>query len=321
MSVDYTYIVARLRSVEAELPDKAWFQRLVRTAPDSLLQMIREYFRGFERVASLDDFEQGLEAERASYLDLISSLVGDCDVISFLRSGYDFDDALHLVEARGMGRKAVFTGLGLIDPGLFEKALTDGDFERFPGPIREFLAQVAGRADKDEPAAVQYYGENLKFRHLLDAAPDMEATRYTKTRIDLANITTFVRLKRSKLRSVKIEDAFLEGGVIAGERFASLLREPEDELYSFLQRSDYRRLPSWGLAKDAPLWKVEAAARVFLLDAMGESRLRFFDISPVLFHIELRNRDEHVLRTILTGKSNGLPEEHILERVDQNLLV
>ena len=95
-----------------------------------------------------------------------------------------------------------------------------------------------------------------------------------------------------------------------------MMREPEDELYSFLQFSDYRRLLSSGLAKGTPLWRVEALAGSFMLEHLAESRQRFFDISPVLFHIELRGRHEQALRTILTGKSNGMPEEHIIERLD-----
>lgn len=319
MPVDYTYIVARLRAIEAELPDKAWFQRLAKSAAGQLIGSLREHYHGFERVDAVDEFELGLEMERASYLDLISSLMGDEAVISFLRSGYDFDSALHLVKARRMGGKAYFTGFGLVERELFEKAFEDGDFDRFPVMIREYLARVDERAEKDEPSALQYFGENLKYRYLLDAAPNREAAHYLRTRIDLANIVILIRLERSRLRSERLEEAFLEGGWIGREHFISLMREPEDELYSFLQFSDYRRLLTSGLAKETPLWRVEALARTFLFESLGESRLRFFDISPVLFHIELRGRDEHVLRTILTGKQNGMPEEFIMERVDQIL--
>ncbi len=319
MPVDYTYVVARLRAIEAELPDKAWFQRLAGSASAQLIGSLREHYRGFERVDTVDEFERGLEAERASCLGLISSLVGDDSVISFLRWGYDFDNALHLVKARRMGGKAYFTDFGLVERALFEKALEDGDFDQFAGTVREYLMKVDGMAEKDEPAALQYFGENLKYRYLLDAAPDRETAHYFRTRIDLANIVTLIRLERSKLWSVRPMEAFLEGGRIGRDHFISLMREPEDELYSFLQFSDYRRLLTAGLAKDTPLWRVEALARAFLLESLGESRMRFFDISPVLFHLELRGRDEHVLRTILTGKSNGMPEEFIMERVDQIL--
>ena len=319
LGVDYTYIVARLRAIEAELPDKAWFQRLARSASGQLIGSLREHYRGFERVDAVDEFERGLEAERVSYLSLISSLVGDDSVISFLRSGYDFDNALHLVKARKMGGEAYFTDFGLVERELFEKAFEDGDFDPFPGTVREYLEKVDGRAEKDEPAALQYFGENLKYRYLLDAAPDRETAHYIGTRIDLANIVTLIRLERSKLWRVRPMEAFLEGGRIGRDHFISLMREPEDELYSFLQLSDYRGLLASGLAKETPLWRVEALARAFLLESLGGSRLCFFDISPVLFHIELRGRDEHVIRTILTGKSNGMPEEFIMERVDQIL--
>ncbi len=319
MPVDYTYIVARLRAIEAELPDKAWFQRLARSASGQLIGSLREHYRGFERVDTVDEFELGLEIERAHYIDLVSSLVGEEAVITFLRSEYDLDNALHLVKARRMGGRAYFNDFGHVERELFEKAFEDGDFDRFPVRIREYLAKVDVRAEKDEPAALQYFGENLKYGYLLDAAPDRESKRYLRTRIDLANIVALIRLKRTELRSERPWEAFLEGGRIGREHFISLMREPEDELYSFLQFSDYRRLLASGLAKEIPLWRVEALARAFLLESLWYSRLRFSDISPVLFHLELRGRDERLLRTILTGKSNGMPEEYIMERVDQIL--
>ena len=71
LPVDYTYIVARLRAIEAELPDKAWFQRLARSDSGQLIGSLREHYRGFERVDEVDEFERGLEAERVSCLSLI----------------------------------------------------------------------------------------------------------------------------------------------------------------------------------------------------------------------------------------------------------
>jgi vacuolar-type H+-ATPase subunit C/Vma6 len=320
LPVDYTYIVARLRAIEAELPDKAWYQRLARSPSGQLIGSLREHYRGFERVDAAEAFEDGLDAEKAAYLELVSSLIGDPAVIDFLRSGYDLDNALHLIKARMMGGEAYFNEFGLIETELFEKSFQDGDLSRFPPEIREYLEKLAAVADKKEPALLQSFGEGLKYSYLLDHAPDTEATEYMTIRIDLANIITLIRLQRSGLRRNRTGEEFIDGGTIDRQHLVSLLREPEDELYSFLQFTDYRHLLSSGLAKETPLWAVSTLGEAFALEYLGHSRLRFFDITPVLYHMELRSMHERALRSILTGVTNGLPEERMIERLDQILL-
>ena len=58
MAVDFTYAVARLRAIEAAMPDRAWFMRMVRSPARQLLAGVREHYPGFEGVDALHDFER-----------------------------------------------------------------------------------------------------------------------------------------------------------------------------------------------------------------------------------------------------------------------
>lgn len=320
MAQDYTYIVARLRALEAEMPDSAWFQRLVRAPADGLLPMIREFFHGFEQVGSLADFETGLEAERAEFMLFLTGLLSDRDTILFLRSEYDFDNAIQAWKAAKLGRESVLTDAGLIDHELILKGAVEGDRGDLPGHIGWLLEILEQHHEKSGFSSAQYAGEALKYGFLLGVAPGDAARDYTRRRIDLMNIGTLIRLKRTSLRAAGTEDALLDGGLIDRDRFLTLLGEPEDELHTFLHFSDYRGLLRLGLGQEAAPWRIDAASRSFLLGTLGESRLRFFDLSPLLYHIELRARNEYVTRSVLTGKSNGIPEERILERVELALV-
>jgi hypothetical protein len=320
MAQDYTYIVARLRALEARMPDAAWFQRLVRSPVDGLVSMAREYFPGFEQVGSAAEFETALETERADFMIFLTKLLDDESVILFLRSEYDFDNLLHAWKAARLGREPFLTGAGLVDPELVRKAVDDGDPDILPDHIGRLLEALEQHLEKEDLTIAQYTGEALKYGFLLGIAPGEEARAHMRRRIDLANIGTLIRLKRSSLRAADTERALLEGGSIGRDRFADLLKEPEEELYSFLHYSDYRGLLRLGLGQEADLWKVDSVSRSFLLGALGESRLAFFDLSPLLYHVELRARNEHITRTVLVGKSNRIPEDTILERVDAALV-
>jgi len=319
MAQDYTYIVARLRALEAEMPDSAWFQRLVRSPVDGLLQMAREYFAGFEQVGSAEEFEIGLEAERTDFMVFITRLLSDEQVVLFLRSEYDFDNLLHAWKAAKLGREPVLTGAGLVDTELVLKAAEESDPGDLPEHVAPLLEKLERHIEKGDLTSAQYAGEAVKYRFLLEIAPGGAARAHMMRRIDLANIGTLIRLKRSSLRGADTNRALLDGGSIGRDRFSALLEEPEEELYSFLQYSDYRGLLRKGLGREADLWRVDSLLRGYLLGALGESRMSFFDLSPLLYHIALRERNEHITRTAFVGKSNGLPEETILERVEAAL--
>lgn len=314
---DYTYIVARLRSLEALMPDRAWFQRLARTPEEGLLPILRERFKGFERIDSPYDFESGIEAERAAALDLTSSLIADDGTVMFLRGRYDFDNITHMMKARMLGRNGSLTSTGLVDPEIVERAVTDGDWALLPRHLKEFGRRLGAVAESAGVAAVEYEGEAGKWRFLLERAPGRIAGTYIGWKIDLANIKNFIRLKRISLRREEPERAWIAGGRIETGRLRALSKEPEEVFHSFLEYTAYRALIGLGLSNETPLRKIDTILDRFLLGLLGESRYRFFDIAPVLYHLELRERDEHLLRVILTGVLNCMPEEIIAGRVDE----
>ena len=111
-------------------------------------------------------------------------------------------------------------------------------------------------------------------------------------------------------------DTWIAGGTIEASRFASLYSEPFEDFLSFLGSTEWRGLPARGFDREMEPWRIEAALDGTLLELIGHSRSRFFDIMPLLYHIELRERNARVLRTIFTGRINNLPEDDMTESVE-----
>jgi vacuolar-type H+-ATPase subunit C/Vma6 len=165
-------------------------------------------------------------------------------------------------------------------------------------------------------AACQLAAESAKWRFLMGAAPDAGARAYLCCRADLANIKTLIRIRRFEARREALDAVWLPGGEIEPERFGTLMREEEDSLYSFLATTSYRRLLSLGLGSETALWKIGPLLKQALLESLGESRYLVFDFSPVLYHLELKERDYELLRMIIVGTINRLGEEMVLERMN-----
>ena len=316
MAVDYTYIVSRLRALEASMPEEAWFTRLARTGEEGLLQALREYYPGFEGIDDVADFETGLEADKAALLDLLSSLLGDDRVRLFLRGGYDFDNVMQAWKARRLGSEPVLVPFGTIEqPESIPQLLGAGSHGGLPDHVKALTERLESLGEDEPVRAGARMGEQAKWSFMHDAAPSPQAREYVEYGIDLANIRTFARCKRVPDAADEDGPFWIGGGAVDSGTLGSLFRESEEALYAHLGTTAYRALVREGLAADTPLWRLDAMTRAMYLSLLGESRYRFFDITPVLYHVALRERNETLVRMIVTGVLNRLPADRILERI------
>jgi len=314
---DYTYIVARLRALEATMPERAWFERLARTPEANLLGALREHYRGFEEVSSPADFEQALEAEKLSMLDLITGLLREERPRQFVRAGYDFDNLTHAWKAAKLGARPAITSFGLVPPETIAQAAMGKGRGNLPPYLDKHIEMLEAVYEETKSlAACEYAGEAAKWRFLFEIAPDENAKKHLGFKIDWINIKSFVRLRKSAIRKEALDTVWLEGGEIETARFKSLLREPEEEFFSFIATTSCARVLGFCLASEMPLWMVDVAMRQALMEMTGQSRYRFFDFSPVLYHIELRERDFEILRRVIVDTLNRIPEAMVLERVN-----
>jgi vacuolar-type H+-ATPase subunit C/Vma6 len=317
--VDYTYLVARLRAIEAVMPDRAWCQRLARTPEDGLLGALREQYRGFEQVETLLEFEGGIESTLAEGIELVSALIPDRDVLLFLRAGYDFDNVVHAWKAKRLDAGATFNPFGLIEREAVEQAVARGDWGDLPLHVRAVGERLEREGESIDTVAAEQIGASAKWAFLLEAAPGAGARAVVRRMIDLGNVKTFIRCKRTTLRRTDPVLLWIEGGEIDTDRLSLLFREGEEELYGYLQYSSYRGMLRSGLDSSVPLWRIDPIVRRELFGSLAESRYRFFDFTPVLYHMELLKRNAELLRLVIVSKQNRLPEEMVLERLDAYL--
>jgi vacuolar-type H+-ATPase subunit C/Vma6 len=316
LAEDYTYIVARLRALEAVMPERSWFERLMRTPGESLMGTLREHYHGFEGLSDLAGFEKALEEDKTEMLELVTSLLREEHSKQFVRAGYDFDNLTHAWKAARLEAKPALTTFGLVGAQAIEQAITGKGGGTLPPYLEGHVEMLdATLENKKSIAACEYAAEAAKWRFLDEVAPGEEGRSYLHCEIDFLNIRNLIRLRKVRLRTEALDAVWVEGGEIETVRLMALFREAEEELFSFLATSVRSRLISLGLARETPLWKVESIMKQALMELLRESRYRVFDFSPVLYHIELRERNYEILRRAIVSRLNRLSEEAVLERV------
>lgn len=317
MPADLTYLVSRLRAIEAQMPDRGWYARLARTPPSQLLAPVRERFPGFEGVDAVHEFERGIEAEREAFALLLRSLVADRRVIEFLLCGEDFDNYILAWKARMTGGEAVLEPFGLTPPEAISAAVSGEDASALPPWLKEIHDRFAALAGSAAPADLDYAGRRAKWDRLLRTAPAEEARDWARLRIDAANIGAFVRLRRTSLRPDPPAAVWIPGGTIEHGRLAALFDEPLEEFFSFLGSTRWHSLPAKGFEAGMPAGRIAPALLRHLLALIGDARLRFFDLGAVLYSIELRGLAWTSLRLVFTGAMNRVPGDILAGRVEE----
>ena len=226
MAVDYTYVVARLRAIEADMPDRAWFMRMARSPARQLLTGVREYYAGFEGIEAVHEFEGGIEADMASLHDLFSSILGESPETRFLHAGLDFDNYVLAVKGKMLGAKPVFFPFGPTPVDVLKAASGSGDLTFLPEYLKRLDDTLAGFREKELSASLDREGERAKWEYLLSAAPSEEARHWVRLRIDRVNIKSFARFRLTGSWNGEVSDTWIAGGSIEASRFESLFSEP-----------------------------------------------------------------------------------------------
>ncbi len=298
------------------MPDRAWFMRMVRSPARQLLAGMREHYPGFEGVEALHDFERGIEADIGSLYDLFSSILGEGPVTEFLRAGCDFDNYVLALKGKMLGAEPVLLPFGRTRPELIETAADSGDPSLLPEYLKDLHDALVKVLERGLPDEIDHKGELAKWQYLLGAAPSQEARHWVRLRIARANIKSFARLRMTGLRKGDTAGIWIAGGTIDASRFEGLYSEPFEDFLSFLGSTDWRGLPALGFDGEMEAWKIDTALDSTLLDLIGNSRSRFFDVMPLLYHLELKRKNGRILRTIITGRINNLPEDDIAGSVE-----
>jgi V/A-type H+-transporting ATPase subunit C len=141
---------------------------------------------------------------------------------------------------------------------------------------------------------------------------------WVQASIDLANIRTFLRVRRLGKDSSFLAQALLNGGLIPPARFQELFAQPVEALAAGLADTPYSRIAAEGarLAKDmAPLAGLEKLADDYLTGIAKGAR--FIPLGPesLFAYILAKENEIRNVRIILAGKLNDVAAETIRERL------
>lgn len=297
---DYTYINARVRTLEASLMTEQELEQLIaakdyeeakRLAADrsnNSSEGIKELLSGIddERYISLFLLPVDYHNIRAS----VKAVFADTDAEDFLLDG------------------------GLIDKYVIYDAVKTDSYGRLP--------ENMGRTASDARSLILHTQDGHLADLLIDKAElaaeenaargDKFLERYVAMKADLSNLKTASRCAALNRSRSFIEAAVYRGGTLNISSLISAAEKGTEALAEFTEGTEYREGAE--TIKNNPAL-FEKWCDDCITEFMQQAKYEFFSIAPVAAYIHAKRTEESAVRLILAAKHSRIDNNTIRERV------
>lgn len=302
-----------------------------------------EYSSAIEN-STPDDYEAVLAREFERVLGFVSEFVPDPTVVDMFRIRHDLhnckvafrayalkDDVQDLWSHLGTApaaevRQAVAREIGLNGLPAHLKTLVTVGFDHLGLEVVDsVLEDDSGSHQLDiksfDPQTLDMALDRACFATLREMARQIGSSlisQLVRVRVDLANMTGFLRCTRSRRSLAFFRLAYVPLGDLPFELFEESYEESVEGFIRRMNLSAYDSLinewSSFAQSKDA-VTALERLGRRHLVELSRASRMMFFGPEPVVSYLLAKEIEISDLRAIMVGKSNGLDVESIRERL------
>ena len=325
---EYMYSSARARSLEnriasaerlAHMADADSSAAIIANLSDLGFEVINDEKGEFCRESTLATLlvEGYAEAEK---------MVSDSEFFNFLRYQYDCHNIKAMIKCffRGVSCEDMLIPLGSVDLGTLAEAYKDKNYSCLP----ENMA-IAAREAEDAFAATS---NPQKVDLILDKAcyADMRrnvedsriplAIKLVKTKIDLTNLLSTVRLSMMKLGASAesfLGEVLIEGGYVEIAFWLEGFAAGIGKLAERLEFSGYSSLCSYVLG-DISLGELEKAADNLWLGIAKEAKYIPFGPEVLIGYLIALEYEVKNIRILLAGKDTDLSRDVIRERLRES---
>jgi len=324
---DYLYNSARIRARENALLGRDKLEGLLAADGEAaILTLLTEY--GFDPVT---DAESGrllreetlLGILRQAYAE-IAALAPDAEVLRLWRYPYDCNNVKAAIKGflRKLDPRSMMFDFGTLEIEAVIGMAESGDFSALP-PAMAIAADEAVRAfaKTKNPQQIDLLLDRACYEDMLAAAERSGvafAVALVREKIDLINLLIVVRILRMKLGEsgrMLLSASLLSGGRLSHAQLLSWFEAGESVMWDRLYYTSYGKLSEAVAASDRGLTAVERSADDFWMAHVREAKYASFGPEVLIAFLQAHEYEVRNLRIILAGKTAGLSQETIRERI------
>jgi len=318
---DYIYASARAKAREASFMGGDGMERLAAMRDyDAALRFLSE--NGFELIRDKEG-NVNVEAMLDGYLErayaLVNESVPDRDVFAFLRYGYDCHNLKSAIKAefRNEDFGRLYMALGRFTEKDIADMVAKRDFSKLPKEMGKAAKKaISVYAATKDPQQIDILLDKACYSDMLKTAESYSQKSFTalvKTKIDLVNLLTFVRvLRMGQGAEESFFRFFLEGGSLGEKWFAAAFKDGKERTSRALSGGTYAPLSAFDSLSLAIL---EKRADDIYIASVKKEAFATYGAEVIAAFLVKREFEAKNIRIILAAKKAGLDSALVQERL------
>ncbi|HNR05533.1 MAG TPA: V-type ATP synthase subunit C [Bacillota bacterium] len=323
----YLYSVTRIRALETKLLDKAKIERMIEARnADEIIKILyeTEYANSISEMKSVEDYESVLSKELSNTYKLLSEISPVPELTNLFQLRYDIHNLKTLLKSSYLDEEndELLSEIGTIPIQQLKGMIKEKVFSDLDPLVRESLEEVVGEFTVNpDPQLIDVTLDKALYKLMYKAAKDNKSsflTDYISTQIDLINIKSLIRVKSMGYGREFLKKVILENGKLDYAFFSDIFDESLETLIDRLAYKDYGKVVEEGISnyiKTKSLTKFEKLSDDFIFELAKKGKFVAFGIEPLIGYLMAKENETKIIRMIMVGKINEIPNELIRERL------
>ncbi|MGE5630232.1 MAG: V-type ATP synthase subunit C [Caulobacteraceae bacterium] len=323
----YLYSVTRVRALETKLLDKAKIERMVDAKnADEVIKILYEtdYAGSISEMKGIEDYETVLSKELSKTYEVMREISPAPELTDIFLFRYDIHNLKTLLKSSFLGEEndALLSSIGTIPLQKLKEMVKEKDFTDLDPMVRERVEEVVNEFTVNpDPQMIDIVLDRCLYNLMYKVANKNRSsflTDYIAAQIDLANIKSFIRVKSMGYGRDFLNRVILQNGKLDYAFFNDIFEEPVDVLIERLAFKDYNYVVEEGISsyqKTKSLTRYEKLSDDFLFEIAKKGKYVAFGIEPLIGYLMAKENEIKIIRMIMVGKINEIPNELIRERL------
>ncbi|MFZ5354731.1 MAG: V-type ATP synthase subunit C [Bacillota bacterium] len=323
----YLYAGTRTRVLETRLLDRSKIERMIDAKnAEEVIKVLSEteYATSISEMNDVYDYESILLKEILKTYAYISEVSPEPELTDIFLLKYDVHNLKVLLKSMILGEDndSLLMNIGVIPVSKLKEAVKDRDFRDFYPKLAEGITEIMNNLETTpDPQYIDLVLDKSLYRAIYDIAVKSKSAflkDYLSNQIDLINIRSFVRIKAIGYGRDYLSKVIIENGYIGADFYDKNFEEPVDTIADKLLSTKYHRVVEEGMesyAATKTLTKYEKLADDFIFDIAKKGKYIAFGIEPLVGYLMAKENEVKIIRIIMVGKNNQIPNELIRERL------
>ncbi|MBP7072527.1 MAG: V-type ATP synthase subunit C [Clostridia bacterium] len=323
----YLYSVTRTRALETKLLDKAKIERMIEARnADEVIKILyeTEYAGSISEMKSIDDYESVLSKELLNTYKLLAEISPVPELTNLFQMRYDIHNLKTLLKSSYLDEEndELLSEIGTIPVQQLKGMVKDKNFVDLDPVLRKCVEEVVGEFTVNpDPQLIDVALDKGLYNLMYKVARDNKSsflTDYISAQIDLINIKSLVRVKSMGYGREFLKKVILDNGKLDYAFFSDIFDESLETLIDRLAYKDYGKVVEEGISnymRTKSLTRFEKLSDDFIFELAKKGKYVAFGIEPLIGYLMAKENETKIIRMIMVGKINEIPNELIRERL------